>query len=196
MTQNCQNATKCIFPVVLITLFFLAGCQQLTTGWENMFPSKISLSATPASTDSASLKSVKIPTERIQNAEAKVPPVKPKNFSDITIIQPAKNYLESAESKSVAVISQEQAAALKCSNMQRYKVRTNVDFTSTMHLLRYRSSLMGANKIAIIYHGELDDSEGAATADTTEVHIREGSTISGSKIHSTLVGDLYDCPAR
>lgn len=118
------------------------------------------------------------------------------DYSDNTLRQPNKLFMETPESKSVAVGSQVQASILGCSNMQQYRIRTNTDFTSTMNLFKYRASLMGSKRVVIVYHAEVDASESIGEMNVSDVLIREGTTLLGSRIHTTLVGDLYDCPLR
>lgn len=118
----------------------------------------------------------------------------PHQFADTTLVQPNRLFAETPESRSVAVGSQIQASVGGCSIMQRYMVRTNTDFPSTMYLFKYRAALMGAKRIVVIHHSEIDGSEFAGTYDTANLILREGTSLQGSRYFTKLIADLYDCP--
>jgi len=120
--------------------------------------------------------------------------VSPHQFADTTLIQPNRLFAETPESRSVAVGSQIQASVGGCSIMQRYMVRTNTDFPSTMYLFKYRAALMGAKRLVVIHHSEIDGSEFAGTYDTSNLILREGTSLQGTRYFTKLIADLYDCP--
>lgn len=111
-----------------------------------------------------------------------------------TQIQPDRIYLETPESKSVTVGSYLQASLAGCSNMQRYRIKTNTDFLSTLQLFKYRAALMGAKRIVIVNHTEIDSKEFYASSDRNPTLIREGTTLQGTSLFTILSADLYDCP--
>jgi len=110
-----------------------------------------------------------------------------------TQVQPDRIYLETPESKAVIVGSQLQASLNGCTNMQRYRIRTNTDFLSTLNLFKYRAALMGAKRIVVINHTEIDSKEFFAYSDRNQVFLREGTTLQGSYLFTALTADLYDC---
>ena len=110
-----------------------------------------------------------------------------------TQVQPDRIYLETPESKSVTVGSYLQASLAGCSNMQRYRIKTNTDFLSTLQLFKYRAALMGARRIVIVNHTEIDSKEFYASSDRNPTLIREGTTLQGTSLFTILTADLYDC---
>jgi hypothetical protein len=110
-----------------------------------------------------------------------------------TQIQPDRIYLETPESKSVSVGSHLQASLNGCTGMQRYRIRTNSDFLSTLHLFKYRAALMGARRIVIINHTEIDIKELSPNIDKNPILIREGTTLQTSSVITILTADLYEC---
>lgn len=117
----------------------------------------------------------------------------PSDFSSATQVQPDRIFLETAESRSVIVGSQLQASINGCSNMQRYRIRTNTDFLSTLNLFKYRAALMGAKRIVVINHTEIGSNEFVGTSDRSDVFARQGTTLRESSIFTSLSADLYDC---
>jgi hypothetical protein len=111
-----------------------------------------------------------------------------------TQYQPDRIYLETPESKSVTIGSYLQASIAGCTNMQRYRIKTNTDFLSTLHLFKYRAALMGAKRIVIVNHTEIDSKEFYASSDRNPTLIREGTTLQGSSLFTILTADLYACP--
>ena len=110
-----------------------------------------------------------------------------------TQVQPDRIYLETPESKSVNVGSYTQAQIAGCSNMQRYRIKTNTDFLSTLQLFKYRAALMGAKRIVIVNHTEIDSKEFFASSDRNPILIREGTTLQGTSLFTILTADLFDC---
>jgi len=110
-----------------------------------------------------------------------------------TQIQPDRIYLETPESKSVSVGSYLQASLNGCTSMQRYRIRTNSDFLSTLHLFKYRAALMGARRIVIVNHTEIDSKELSPNIDKNPILIREGTTLQTSSVITILTADLYEC---
>jgi hypothetical protein len=117
----------------------------------------------------------------------------PSDFSSATQIQPDRIFSETPESRTVIVGSQLQASINGCSNMQRYRIRANTDFLSTLNLFKYRAALMGAKRIVIINHTEIGSNEFVGTTDRTDVFARQGTTLRESAIFTSLTADLYDC---
>ena len=116
------------------------------------------------------------------------------NYSDTTVSQPNFQFQETTESKSIIVGSQVHATLAGCAYMQRYKVVTNADFSSTLNLFKYRAAKMGAERVVVVHHSEVDGSEYGLLKDTREIIVREGTTLEGAKYFSTIIGDIYDCP--
>ena len=110
-----------------------------------------------------------------------------------TQIVPHSIYMETTEGKTVSVSSEVQAKLNGCTNMQRYRIRSNTDFLSTLHLFKYRAALMGAKRIVVIQHVEMDRKEFFASSDMHSTHTREGTTLENSSLFTSLTADLYDC---
>jgi hypothetical protein len=111
-----------------------------------------------------------------------------------TLEQPDMYFQETPESKSVIIGAQVFATLAGCQFMQRYRVTTNSDFTSSLNLLKYRSSMMGASRITIIQHNQMDNYRDALVSNGSEIIVKQGTTLRGSNVYTSLVGDLYDCP--
>lgn len=123
-----------------------------------------------------------LPTEEVFRERAK------------TLEQPDMYFQETPESKSVVIGAQVFATLAGCQYMQRYRVTTNSDFTSSLNLLKYRSNMMGASRITIVQHFQMDNYRDALVSNGSEIIVKQGTTLRGSNVYTTLVGDLYDCP--
>ncbi len=117
----------------------------------------------------------------------------PNTYRDSTVTLPAKQFDENELSKHVIVGSDKNAKDSSCTLMQRYKVTTNQNFTASMNLIKNRAALMGAGRIAIINHEELNAQEEKYTIRGWEVAVKEGTALNGADFQTTLVADLYDC---
>jgi len=118
-----------------------------------------------------------------------------RSYIDKTVSVPSQYFMETPESKSVHVGSGIFAQAAGCQYMQRYKVRTNVNFSQSLNLMKYRSALMGAKRISVVKHEEVDALEGRiAIYDDNVVYLEAGTSLQGAAYHTTLIADLYDCP--
>jgi len=117
----------------------------------------------------------------------------PMTYRDSTVIVPAKQFEDNELSKQVIVGSAQNAKDSSCVFMQRYKVTTNQNFTSSLNLLKYRAALMGEERITIINHDELNAQEEKYTIRGQEVIVKEGTALNGADFQTTLVADLYDC---
>jgi hypothetical protein len=103
-------------------------------------------------------------------------------------------FMETPQSKSIHVGSNVFAQVAGCQLMQRYKVRTAATFTESLNLFKYRAALMGAKRIAIVKHEEVDAKEGRiAILDDDVVYIQAGTSLAGAHFHTTITADLYDC---
>ena len=103
-------------------------------------------------------------------------------------------FMETPQSKSVHVGSNIFAQAAGCQLMQRYKVRTTATFTESLNLFKYRAALMGAKRIAIVKHEEVDAKEGRiAILDDDVVYLQAGTSLQGAQYHTTITADLFDC---
>ena len=117
----------------------------------------------------------------------------PGSFRDSTVVVPAKQFEDNEVSKQVIVGSSQTAKDSSCTFMQRYKVVTNQNFSSTLNLLKYRAALMGAGRIAIVNHEELDAKEERYTIRGQEVLVKEGTALNGADYQTSLIADIYDC---
>jgi hypothetical protein len=117
-----------------------------------------------------------------------------KSYIDKTVSVPSHYFRETPQSKSVTVGSHMFAQAAGCHFMQRYKVRTTANFTDTLNLIKYRSALMGAKRISIVKHEELDANENRINIrDENVIYMEAGTSLQGAPFHTTIVADLYDC---
>jgi hypothetical protein len=113
---------------------------------------------------------------------------------DATLMAPDFQYQETPQSKSIIVGSQTYAITNSCQLIKRYRVVTNADFTSSLNLMKYRASLMGAKWITIVSHRELDRYENAIQLNNDQIIYRDGVDIGSARYLSAIVADLYDCP--
>ena len=120
-----------------------------------------------------------------------------RSFIDKTVSAvsvPNALFLETPQSKSVHVGSNLFAQAAGCQLMQRYKVRTTATFTESLNLFKYRAAMMGAKRIAIVKHEEVDMGEGRITIqDDDVIYVQAGTSLQGARYHTTITADLYDC---
>ena len=117
-----------------------------------------------------------------------------RSYIDKTVSVPNVLFMETPQSKSVAVGSDVFAQTAGCQFMQRYKVRTTATFTESLNLLKYRSALMGAKRISIVKHEEVDASESRIVIhDDDVVYLQAGTSLQGSPFHTTITANLYDC---
>ena len=113
---------------------------------------------------------------------------------DTTLMAPDFQYQETPQSKSIIVGSQTYAITNSCQLIKRYRVVTNADFTSSLNLMKYRASLMGAKWITIVSHREVDRLENSIQLSNDQVIYRDGVDIGSARYLSAIVADLYDCP--
>lgn len=117
-----------------------------------------------------------------------------RSFIDKTVSVPNVLFMETPQSKSVLVGSDTFARTAGCQFMQRYKVRTTATFTESLNLLKYRSAMMGAKRISIIKHEEVDASESRIVIyDDDVVYVQAGTSLQGTPFHTTIIANLYDC---
>jgi hypothetical protein len=114
-------------------------------------------------------------------------------YRDATLNIPAQQFEDNETARSVLVGSAQLAKDSNCTFMQRYKITTNQNFTSTVNLFKYRAALMGAERIAFVRHEELDAKEEKFAKSDGLLYVKEGTTLNGADYQTTLVGDLYDC---
>jgi hypothetical protein len=116
------------------------------------------------------------------------------SYRDATMETPNIYFEETPLSKSVITGSRYYADVANCHIMQRYKIRTNADFTSSMNLFKYRAAMMGAERVTIVHHSEIDAKETNKIDDNENIYIRAGTKLEDSAFYTTIVGDIYDCP--
>lgn len=118
------------------------------------------------------------------------------SYGDATLIQPDILYQETPQSRSVIVGSQVYATVNSCSLIQRYRIRTNTDFTSALNLFKNRAHMMGGKWVTVVHHSEVDSIESAYITGNQEIILREGTDLGSSRYLTTIVGDIYDCPCN
>lgn len=115
---------------------------------------------------------------------------------DTTLLQPDVLYQETPQSKSIIVGSQVYATVNSCSLIQRYRVRTNSDFSSALNLFKNRAYLMGGKWITIVHHSETGIPANHQVTYQHDIMLREGTQLRHSPYLTTIVGDIYDCPCN
>ena len=119
-----------------------------------------------------------------------------KSYIDKTVSVPNRLFMETPESKSVLLGSGIFAQAAGCQYLKRYKIRTTASFTESLNLLKYRAALMGAKRLTIVKHEELDASEGRVIIrDDDAIYLEMGTSLEGAAFHTTIIADLFDCPS-
>jgi hypothetical protein len=117
-----------------------------------------------------------------------------RSYIDKTVSVPNVLFMETPQSKSVIVGSDIFAQTAGCQFMQRYKVRTTATFTESLNLLKYRSAMMGAKRISIVKHEEVDAAESRVVIHDDDVlYIQAGTSLQGAPFHTTITANLYDC---
>ena len=113
------------------------------------------------------------------------------SYKDTTVHSNINYVEEDLVAKQVAVGSKYYAESSKCKVLQRYKVRTNSDFTSSLNLLKYRAAMMGAQRIVIVHHSEINSYENEYVS--KEEKITKNPVPDEQYFYTTLIADLYDC---
>jgi hypothetical protein len=116
---------------------------------------------------------------------------------DRTIFQPDPYFQPTPQSMRVEMSSHLYANLAGCTIMQRYKLVTNADFTSSLNLFKYRANLIGAERVVMVYHREHDATEVTKLRDHVrgaDFVLREGTVYTDVRYLTVMVGDLYDCP--
>jgi hypothetical protein len=80
--------------------------------------------------------------------------------------------------------------------MQRYRIRTNADFQASLNLFKYRAYEMGAGRVVVVKHEEIDAEESKVFVDDTFFVGTVGTSLKNAEYFTILIGDLYDCPNR
>lgn len=118
------------------------------------------------------------------------------NYRDATVSHPHHFFQETPESRAIIAGSTLHATLAACSFIQRYRVATNADFTSTMNMFKNRAHHMGAERVVFVQHFEVDPREAPKfVLDTQIVYAPSGMGTSNGHL-SVLIGDLYDCPCN
>lgn len=115
-------------------------------------------------------------------------------YKDNTLTVPNQQFSETEQSKAIVVGSAFYAQLNSCRIIQRYQVRTNQDFVSSMNLLKNRASMMGAKWITIVKHTEIDRVENSFQSEPDTVVLRDGTDLGSSRYFTAVTADLYDCP--
>lgn len=124
------------------------------------------------------------------------PGMSPIPYKDSTLDHPNVYFEETPQSRSVIAGSALHANLSGCSFIQRYRLGTNADFTSTTNMFKYRAAMLGAERIVFVHHSEIDVSEASNYLARHEIYLRSGSTYRNSRFLSVMIGDLYDCPCN
>lgn len=120
----------------------------------------------------------------------------PKSYRDSTLSHPNYYFQETPESRAVQAGSTLHANLAACSFIQRYKLATNADFTSTTNMFKYRAHLLGAERVVFVQHFEIDAREAYEHLARDQIFWAAGTQSERSNYLSVLIGDLYDCPCN
>jgi hypothetical protein len=113
------------------------------------------------------------------------------SYKDTTVHSNINYVEEDLIAKKVVVGSKYYAESAKCKILQRYKVKTNSDFTSSLNLLKYRAAMMGAQRIVIVHHSEINSYENENVSKNEK--ITKNPLPDEQYFYTTLIADLYDC---
>lgn len=114
------------------------------------------------------------------------------SYRDMTVDVPDRTFEETPLSKAVVVGSAAAARDANCTFIQRYKLRTNAGFDASMALFRHRAALMGAHRVAVVRHEEVDGRESRYVREETSTGTTKNTPVTVA-MHTTIVADLYDC---
>lgn len=124
------------------------------------------------------------------------PGMSPIPYKDSTLDHPNAYFEETPQSRAVIAGSALHANLAGCSFIQRYRLGTNADFTSTTNMFKYRASMLGAERIVFVHHSEIDVSEAGQVLRSNEIVLRSGTSFRSTRFLSVMIGDLYDCPCN
>ena len=119
------------------------------------------------------------------------------HYKDDTVSAPAREFSETPESRKVIMGSPVYALINGCQLLQRYSVRTNQNFHSSLNLIKNRAYLMGAKWLNVVYHSELDSNEKLILeVGRGPVTLLDGTQLVSARYLTVLAADLYDCPCN
>ena len=121
-----------------------------------------------------------------------LPPHRSVNKTEQPTIITAEEMIRGKQNTSVKVGAREFALARGCQFMKVYKVATNIDFTETLKLVKYRSSALGAEYITIIHHQE-GGSHNAVQGFFDATYLVGSSTTQRPTIKTVMTVEMYDC---
>ena len=121
-----------------------------------------------------------------------LPPHRSVNKTEQPTIITAEEMIRGKQNTSVKVGAREFALARGCQFMKVYKVATNIDFTETLKLVKYRSSALGAEYITIIHHQE-GGSHNAVQGFFDATYLVGSSTTQRPTIKTVMAVEMYDC---
>ena len=121
-----------------------------------------------------------------------LPPHRSVNKTEQPTIITAEEMIRGKQNTSIKVGAREFALARGCQFMKVYKVATNIDFTETLKLVKYRSSALGAEYITIIHHQE-GGSHNAVQGFFDATYLVGSSTTQRPTIKTVMTVEMYDC---
>lgn len=122
--------------------------------------------------------------------------VKKLSYRDDTMSPYYRFFQPTPQSRAIIVGSAYQADVNSCTFMQRYRIRTNADFQASLNLFKYRAYEMGAGRVVVVKHEEIDAEESKVFVDDTFFVGTVGTALKNAEYFTILIGDLYDCPNR
>ena len=118
------------------------------------------------------------------------------SYRDDTMSPYYRYFQPTQQSRAIIVGSAYQADVSGCTFMQRYRIRTNADFQGSLNLFKYRAYEMGAGRVVVVKHEEIDAEESKVFVDDTFFVGTVGTALTNAEFFTILIGDLYDCPNR
>lgn len=122
--------------------------------------------------------------------------VKKLSYRDDTMSPYYRYFQPTPQSRAIITGSAYQADVSGCTYMQRYRIRTNADFQGSLNLFKYRAYEMGAARVVVVRHEEIDAEESKVFVDDTFFVGTVGTSLKNAEYFTILIGDLYDCPNR
>jgi len=100
---------------------------------------------------------------------------------------------EIANAGLVVVSSHEAIRERQCSFLQKYRVTTTTDFTTSLDIFRGRAYSFGGNAVVITYHNERDAAKGSPLYNKFFANARKSLGFEEKEIVSIIEGDVFMC---
>ena len=101
--------------------------------------------------------------------------------------------VEVANAGLVAVSSHEAIKEQQCAFLQKYRVNTSSDFTSSLDIFKGRAYSFGGNAVVVTFHSERDASKGSSFYNEFFANARKSLGFEGKDMASIIEGDVFMC---